>query len=163
MLYLTFAALVVAVIALVSGILALVWARQARRLASALTPDTEKLLLSWGDLTPEQVAGELGAYLETVSTRLRAQDDHLRKLQARSERMMTHRGLVRFDNDAEIKGQLSFALVLLDDQGDGFLLTSLYHLTGNRIFLRPVKDGKVEHELLAEEARALRRAWGEDV
>jgi len=50
----------------------------------------------------------------------------------------------------------------LDDQLDGFLLTSLYSLTGNRIFLRPVVQGRVEHEMLPEEAQALRRARGEE-
>lgn len=160
-LYLSATALVLALAALVASLTALLWARRARRTAAALSPDLGKLLLAWRDLTPEQVAAELAGFLETVTTRLRSQDARLDALQDRSERMMAHRGLVRFNSDAEIKGNLSFALALLDDHFDGFLLTSLYNLNGNRVFLRPVRAGAVEHEMLPEEAEALRQARGE--
>ena len=149
-----------ALLALAASLVALLWSRRARRLAASLTPDTQKLLLAWRDLTPEQLAEELAGFLETVTSRLRAQEGRLDGLEERSERMMTHRGLVRFNNDAEIKGNLSFVLALLDDHRDGFLLTSLYNLTGNRIFLRAVRGGAVEHEMLPEETEALRQARG---
>ncbi len=158
---LSIAAVGLAVLAAIVSALAWRAGRQARRQVAALTPDTRKLLTAWRDLTPEQVAEELAGYLESVSHKLASHDEHLARLQARSERMMTHRGLVRFDNDAEIKGRLSFCLVLVDDQFDGFLLTSLYNLSGNRIFLRSVQGGQVEHDLLPEEAQALRQARGE--
>jgi len=152
---------VLALLALIASLMALLWARRARRLASSLTPDTQKLLLAWRELSPEQLAAELAGFLETVTSRLRSQDARLSGLEERSRRMMAHRGLVRFNNDAEIKGNLSFAVALLDENHDGFLLTSLYNLTGNRIFLRPVTGGAVEHEMLPEEAEALRQARGE--
>ena len=162
MLYVSVAAAAIAVVALACSLLAWQAAQRARRLAAALTPDTQKLLTAWRELTPEQVAEELAGYLETVSAKLNGQEEHLQRLQTRSERMLAHRGLVRFDSGSEIKGRLSFALALLDDGLDGFLLTSLYSLTGNRIFLRPVQSGRVEHEMLPEEAQALRRARGEE-
>jgi class 3 adenylate cyclase len=160
-LVLSIATVTLAFLAVVVSVLAWRSGRQARRQVAALTPDSQKLLTAWRDLTPEQVAEALAGYLESVSNRLANHEQHLERLQARSERMMTHRGLVRFDNDAEIKGRLSFCLVLLDDQLDGFLLTSLYNLTGNRIFLRSVQRGQVEHDMLSEEAQALRQACGE--
>jgi len=108
-LYVSVAAAAIAAVALVLSLLAWQAAQRARRLAAALTPDTQKLLTAWRELTPEQVAEELAGYLETVSAKLTGHEEHLQRLQTRSERMIGHRGLVRFDSDSEIKGLLSFS------------------------------------------------------
>ena len=69
-------------------------------------------------------------------------------------------GLVRFNADESIRGDLSFALALLDGSESGFILASLYSLDGCRIFMREIQAGKTQHDLLPEEQLALARARG---
>ena len=156
--YLTVGAVGLATLALVAAVAAWLTARQARGLVRKLSPDTERLLTAWRELEPAEAAGQLAAYLETVGQRLREADRRLADLDHRQQRALSRRALVRFDNDTEVSGKLSFALALLDEKGHGFVLTSLYNLQGNRLFLRPVRGGQVERELLPEEAQALQKA-----
>lgn len=153
--------LVLAVVALGASGLALFWASRARRLAESLRPAPGTLLTVWRELEPAEAAGELAAFLETIGQRLQSLDTRTQELERHGRLAYTRSGLVRFDTDSEIRGQLSFSLALLNDRGDGFLLTSLYSLDRSRLFLRPVRGSQVEHELLPEEAEALRQAWGE--
>ncbi len=153
--------LALAVVALGASGLALFWASRARRLAESLRPDPGTLLALWRELEPAEAAGELGAFLETVRQRLQGLERHTQELERHGRLAYTRSGLLRFDTDSEIKGQLSFSLALLNERGDGFLLTSLYNLDSSRIFLRPVQAGQAQHELLPEEAEALRQARGE--
>jgi len=127
-------------------------------------PDPQTLAAQWQDVPHKEVQdrrlcpfgygdGGGGPQAEMLEVARRVAD-----LERRQQRALSRRALVRFDNDAEVSGKLSFALALLDEKGHGFVLTSLYNLQGNRLFLRPVRGGQVERELLPEEAQALQKA-----
>lgn len=78
------------------------------------------------------------------------------------ERRMTgcvqHVGVLRFDAFEDVGGQLSFALALLDDTGNGMVLSSLHGRQETRLFAKPIRDGKSEVPLTIEEVQALRQA-----
>ena len=161
MFYLTIAGAALGLAGLVAGGVALVIAARAARAAEAVRPDTRRVLSVWKELEPAEAAGQLGAYLEQVGRKLQTLDTRTQELLDRSERAYSRLGFTRFDSTQEIKGQLSFSLAVLDAHHDGFLLTSLTTLQGSRIYLRPVQAGRVERDLMPEEAEALRVARGE--
>jgi hypothetical protein len=140
------------------GVVALLWSRSARQGVSALTPSTQQLLATWKELAPQEAADELASYLEQVSRTLHTLERRTTGLEANLPTRLSRQAVVRFDNTEEVRGKLSFCLALLNEQHDGFLLTSLYNLEGCRVFLRPVSSGQVEHEMLEEEAQALAEA-----
>ncbi|HEY3397254.1 MAG TPA: DUF4446 family protein [Armatimonadota bacterium] len=158
MIYLEVVTSVLAAAALVASLLAWRSATRARRLVASLSPDTRELLSAWRELEPPEAAGQLAAFLEHVGRKLHSLDSRTQLLADKTRQAYAHRGLVRFDSTEEIKGNLSFALALLDDEQNGFILTSLCSLTGSRIFLRMVTGGQVDRELLPEESEALRLA-----
>ena len=70
------------------------------------------------------------------------------------------RGLetIRFNPFPDQGSNQSFAVGMLNEEGDGLVISSLYSRERMSIFAKPVKDGKSEYELSAEEKEALEKA-----
>lgn len=69
-------------------------------------------------------------------------------------------GMVRYDAFEDMGGRLSFSAALLDDHGDGFVLTSINGRTETRTYAKPIKQTKSEHNLSQEETAAIASAMG---
>jgi len=67
-------------------------------------------------------------------------------------------GIVRFNPFSEVGGNQSFSVALLDGNNDGFVITSLYTRSENRIYGKPVKNGTSEYSLSEEEKKAIKKA-----
>ena len=67
-------------------------------------------------------------------------------------------GLIRFNPFKEIGGNQSFSLALLDGNENGVVITSLYTREGNRVYGKPIENGKSLHLLSEEENQAIERA-----
>jgi hypothetical protein len=67
-------------------------------------------------------------------------------------------GLVRFDAFEDTGGAQSFALALVDDDGDGIVLTSLHSRPTTRVYVKAIRRGVADAPLSGEEERALREA-----
>jgi hypothetical protein len=67
-------------------------------------------------------------------------------------------GVVRYDAYEDIGGELSFTAALLDEHGDGIVLTSITGRTGGRTFLKSVTDGVGSQLLSDEEVAAIASA-----
>jgi hypothetical protein len=67
-------------------------------------------------------------------------------------------GLVRFNPFEDTGGSQSFALAVLDGNGDGFVVSSLHARAGTRLYAKSVSRGASDSALSAEEAEALRQA-----
>ena len=71
---------------------------------------------------------------------------------------ITHVGLVRFDAFEDAGGAQSFALALLDDDADGFILTSLHSRPTTRVYVKSIRGGAADAPLSGEEEQALKEA-----
>jgi len=49
-------------------------------------------------------------------------------------------------------------LALLDGKDNGIVMTSLYAREGNRVYGKPIKNGKSEYSLSEEEKQAIEKA-----
>lgn len=71
--------------------------------------------------------------------------------------------LLRFNPYQETGGDQSFSIALLDEAGNGFVLTSLHARSGTRVFAKPIKEGKgVQYQLSSEEEEILRKALSDE-
>ena len=70
------------------------------------------------------------------------------------------RGLetVRFNPFPDQGSNQSFAVGILNEEGDGVVLSSLYARERMSVFAKPIKNNKSEYELNAEEKEALEKA-----
>jgi len=67
-------------------------------------------------------------------------------------------GLLRYDAFEDMGGRLSFSLALLDEGGDGVVVTAINGRQDTRVYAKPVTAGGSAHNLSEEEAEAIRQA-----
>ena len=65
---------------------------------------------------------------------------------------------VRFNPFGDQGSNQSFAISMLDEEGNGLVLSSLYSRERMSVFAKPIKSGKSEYELSNEEREALSKA-----
>ena len=130
MLALTLLSLLVAVVALVLAGLA--W----RRTASRGTADPT-------DGLPTDIHG----LRQEVAT-----------LAAESRQTFRHLSVVRYDAFGDMGGHLSWSLALLDDEGNGVVLTSIHGRSDARSYAKSVGRWESDAQLSPEEAEAIAAA-----
>jgi hypothetical protein len=64
---------------------------------------------------------------------------------------------IRFNPFPEVGGNQSFAISLLNDEGNGVIISSLYARDRMSLFAKPIKEGKSEFELTKEEKSVLKK------
>jgi len=153
-------ALATSTIALIVAIAALLVVWRLRQRQAEITPDTRRLAAQMKGKPVPDALGEVIAHLEDISRRLTTIEQQVEQLTAAYGSTVQKVGLTRFDRDQQVRGNLSFALALLDGTDSGVIITSLYSPEGCRTFLRPIHKGKTGHELLPEEKSALAHALG---
>nr|WP_231116000.1 DUF4446 family protein [Motilibacter rhizosphaerae] len=144
------AALAVAVVALLVALVALVRLRAARRTLAALGADDRTDLLG--------VLGRLQADIGQVRTETEAAMVEAKLGRAEVADSLRHVSVVRYDAFGDMGGRLSFSAALLDDGGDGLVLTSINGRTETRTYAKGVKAGRSEHTLSPEEEQAVQYA-----
>jgi len=114
-----------------------------------------------------QGSGErsLEAILEAHLTRVHQVVRELDEVEARTailerdlKRAFSRVGLVRYNPFEDTGGNQSFALALLDEHGDGFVMSSLQTRNQTRIYVKGIKAGRSDAAVSDEEAEALRAA-----
>jgi Protein of unknown function (DUF4446) len=144
-----------ALVGAVAGLLALVLAglalRRIRRLHRGYTllqadDDTESFVSAVTRKTEE--VGQLRADVRAVQGRLDVVQSDLADA-------LRHVAVVRYDAFGDMGGRLSFSVALLDDAGDGLVLTSINGRTETRTYSKGVKGGTSEASLSPEEEQAI--------
>ena len=145
---LVLAALVVAVLALVVAGVALLRLGRIRKDLVLLTAD-----------------GDAPSFVEAVARKteevrgLRTEVDDLTALLARTRTELAdalrHVSVVRYDAFGDMGGWLSFSAAMLDDGGDGLVLTAIHGRSETRSYIKGVKGGSSEASLSPEEQQAV--------
>jgi len=68
--------------------------------------------------------------------------------------------LIRYDAFEDVGGRLSFSCALLDERGDGVVMTSINGRQDTRVYAKPVHRGTSDYNLSEEEVEAIREALG---
>jgi hypothetical protein len=63
--------------------------------------------------------------------------------------------MVRYDAFEDMGGRLSFSAALLDDHGDGVVLTSINGRSETRTYAKPIRNYSSDHNLTDEEGEAI--------
>ncbi|MHB8890999.1 MAG: DUF4446 family protein [Candidatus Limnocylindrales bacterium] len=103
----------------------------------------------------------LDAHLDKVYAVAREVDDLAARsavLEAVQRTAVQRVGIVRFNPFEDTGGNQSFALALLDADGDGVVVSSLHARSLTRVYGKAVAGGKAEAALSAEETEALKQA-----
>lgn len=79
-------------------------------------------------------------------------------LRAEVKGSFKHLSVVRYDAFADMGGHLSWSVALLDDAGDGVVLTSIHGRSDARSYAKTVSGWKAEVQLSPEEEQAIASA-----
>lgn len=75
---------------------------------------------------------------------------------------LRHVSVVRYDAFGDMGGRFSFSAALLDDAGDGLVITSIHARSETRTYLKGLSAGDSDITLSPEEQQAVRLARGAD-
>jgi hypothetical protein len=131
-----------AVLSLAIGLLALVagcvaWSRAASVQARARRPRRS---------TKQQPASPLSSAEVT---------EQIEALQLAASSSLRHLAVVRYDAFGDMGGHLSWSMALLDDAGDGVVLTSIHGRSDSRTYAKNVSTWTANQQLSPEETEAI--------
>ncbi|MFA6353467.1 MAG: DUF4446 family protein [Candidatus Paceibacterota bacterium] len=127
----------------------------------------------WAIITEKRLKrfflGKKAKDLEETIVILEAEISKLNKAKEEIEKNITSinsklkksiRGLetIRFNPFPDQGSNQSFAIGMLNEEGDGLVISSLYSRERMSIFAKPIKKGNSEYELTTEEKEALKKA-----
>ena len=71
-------------------------------------------------------------------------------------------GIVKYDAFGEMGGKLSFALTMLDNDNNGWILNSMHSRDGCYTYIKEIENGTAYSTLGEEEKQALQKAISSD-
>jgi hypothetical protein len=149
------AALAIAVVVLIV-VVVLLWRRLAaleRRLAGLTSAGDGRNLESTLHATLDKV-GALSSGVESLKSRATV-------MEAVQKKAVQRTGLVRYNPFEDTGGNQSFAVALLDANGDGVVVSSLHARQNTRVYAKAIVGGRSEAALSDEEGEALRNAMAQ--
>ncbi len=152
--YALFAWLLVLALALV----ALLWVISLRRRLAYLSQRYLNLTKGIDGATLLDSLDRHLAEIEQLARRVDGVDGHCRELDEKLKLSLRRVGIIRFNPFGDTGGDQSFAIAVLDEHGDGFVLSSLFGRSESRLFAKPVKGGRSKYPLSAEEEQAIIQA-----
>jgi hypothetical protein len=111
--------------------------------------------------TGQSLEAVLDAHLDSVSRVSRELDEveaRAAVIEAALRRTLQCVALVRYNPFEDTGGNQSFALALLDANGDGVVVSSLHARAGTRVYAKTLTAGRSDSPLSDEESEALRLA-----
>lgn len=82
----------------------------------------------------------------------------IKRLEVEGKSHVQKIGIMRFNPFKEIGGDHSFSLAILDGENSGVIVTCLHTRERTRVYMKPIRKGRCELELSAEEKKALEKA-----
>ncbi len=106
----------------------------------------------------EEVILEQIKRVENQAKEIKKLNNKISELEKISKISFQKLGIVRFNPFEDVGGDQSFVIALLDREDNGFVISSLYTREGNRIYSKPIENGKSKYSLSEEEEKALSEA-----
>jgi hypothetical protein len=106
----------------------------------------------------EQVLNDHIAEMRAIAGRVRELDNLYRQIEAASSRSLQWTGVVRYNPFPDTGGDQSFAIALMDGEGNGVVISSLHARDQTRIYAKPLRNWQSTYQLSEEEKGAIARA-----
>ena len=98
---------------------------------------------------------EAGAPTSTPHERLDAFDAQLSRMRGDLTQALRHVAVVRYDAFGDMGGRMSFSAAIVDDDGDGLVISSIHARGESRTYAKGIVGGDGEVVLTPEERQAL--------
>lgn len=81
-----------------------------------------------------------------------------KNIEKRIDKCIQKIGIIKYNAFDDVGNNLSFAIALLDNDNNGFVLNGIYGRNSSNIYLKPIIHGKSEIVLSNEEKKAIEEA-----
>jgi hypothetical protein len=105
----------------------------------------------------EAIIGDMGEDIERIMLAWQKAEERFTHIDERLKKQISHVKTVRFNPFADQGSNQSFATAIVNDHGDGVVISSLYARDKMSVYSKPVKNRSSEYDLTAEELEALNR------
>lgn len=150
---------ILAIVGAAAGVLALLVAIAAHLRIRRMRRDFS--VLQGGETGTESFVAAVARKVEEVGA-LRAVveglDRRVDELRVDVGAAIRHVAVVRYDAFADMGGRLSFSAALIDDAGDGLVLTSIHARSETRSYAKGLRAGASDQQLSSEEKQAVGHA-----
>ena len=146
--YIALGAAVAAVLALLLAVVATLRLRKMRRTYTVLQGDG-------GSDSFVEIVARKSAQVDDLREDVTQVHQRLDAVQASLADAISHIAVVRYDAFSDMGGRMSFSVAMLDDIGDGLVLTSINGRTETRTYAKGVKAGASEASLSPEEEQVV--------
>ena len=147
----TLALAVVAAVALICFLFVMIFAVKLRRIR-------REYMTLRGESSDRDIIGAVSHWVRQVKS-IEGRIDTLLASQeevgAKTRLALQRFHMVRYDAFDDMGGRLSFSAALLDDHGDGVVVTSINGRTETRTYAKPVQGLTSDHNLSEEEREAI--------
>ena len=133
------------------AVLALVFAIQALRAHAGTSKSASVAPSPAPEPEPQQPEAKPG----TVRSELRKLGKEIEVTRGELRQTLQHLAVVRYDAFGDTGGKLSWSMALLDDKGDGVVLTSINSRADARTYAKEVRAFASEAKLSPEEEEAI--------
>ncbi|HHY83300.1 MAG TPA: DUF4446 family protein [Clostridiales bacterium] len=96
--------------------------------------------------------------IQASHTRIKELELACSSINNKMNRCVQHVGVVRYNAFENMGSDQSFSVAMLDENGDGFVLTSLYGRNTSTSFAKPIKAKQSAYPLSDEEKEAIEKA-----
>lgn len=79
-------------------------------------------------------------------------------LEKRLDKCIQKYGIIRYNAFEDVGSELSFALALLDEEDNGFVINAIYSRFSSNIYAKPIESGTSKYVLSEEEIKAISKA-----
>lgn len=132
---------------------------------TGLTVVFYKILSHYKRIASHKGGSDLASLLDSVLNKEDKVLSEIKEVRAEINRIDKHLtkplqkiGLIRYNPFGEIGGDHSFSLTVLNQDDEGFVLTSLHTRDRTRVYLKPIMQGVSKFELSKEEEKSLKQA-----
>lgn len=105
----------------------------------------------------EQVIGDMAEDVERIMLTWQKAEERFNHIDERLKKQVSHVKTVRFNPFADQGSNQSFATAIVNEHGDGVVISSLYARDKMSVYSKPIKNHQSEYDLTAEEIKALTR------
>lgn len=132
-----------------------------------LTFRQQKMYKRVGEIFDTSKKGDIYKILEKYLAETKEVEEYAKKVEIemakvsrKMQRSIQKIGFVRYNpfGKNDTGGNQSFSVALLDENNDGFVITSMHAREGTRVYAKPVSEGKSSNTLSEEEIDAVKKA-----
>jgi hypothetical protein len=153
-------ATVVGLIGVVVGVIGVVIGTIALSKLSRMHRSYSLLEVAEGRETYIDVLARTLERFNEVQDEMLAQDYTIKQLKSGLRDSLNHIAVVRYDALDNLSGRYSFSAAIVDDYGDGLIITTIHGRADTRSYLKEITGGKSEIDLSPEESDAITTALG---